>query len=107
MIRLMINGLEWKIIHTNNNSLLRRNDGSYTIGICDRNNLCIYIKKNLGYYLNRDVTVHEVTHAFVYSYGYNLTEEEEEFLCEFVSKYSNDILKDADRILRNAMKNIN
>lgn len=106
MDRVLINGLEWKIIYTNNSQLLRRSNGTYAIGICDRNKLTIYIKKGLSYQLYRDVLIHELTHAFVCSYNYYLTEAEEEFLCEFVSHYSNDILSNADYIMTKALHKI-
>lgn len=48
----------------------------------------------------RKVLIHELSHAFVFSYGYSLTLEEEEFLCSFIDSYADDIITEADSLIQ-------
>ena len=95
-----LNGINWKIKFVSSKSNdLKREDGSITLGVCDNNVKCIYLSNSLKGYLLERVFIHELTHAWIFSYNFYLTLEEEEFICEFVSLYSRDILKTADSLI--------
>lgn len=47
----------------------------------------------------RKVVIHELSHAFVFSHEYELSLDEEEFLCSFIDTHAIDILSMADELL--------
>lgn len=95
-----INGLNWKIVFTENENDLVVNN-SVRLGVTDRNRLKIYLYDKLTGNLLRKVLIHELTHAWLFSYDYNLDVETEEMLCAFLDTYAEDIITEADEYLEN------
>lgn len=93
-----INGFIWKIEFTDNEQDLIVG-GVVRLGVTDRNNLTIYLFDGLYGNLLRKVLIHELTHAWLFSYDYFLDRETEEMLCSFVDTYSQDIILQADLYL--------
>lgn len=88
-----INGIEWEIKFVPSSSdLLRRSDGSVTVGVTDRNNRMIYLAKSLGGGFLRRVLAHELCHAFCMSYDVYMPIEEEERLAEWISLYGSELV---------------
>lgn len=105
-MKVRINDIEWNIVFTNNTEELQRSDGSVTFGVTDVNLLEIFIWSSLRGRMLRKVMIHELSHAFIFSYGYFLTLEEEEFLCSFIDTYAEDIISYTDSILTEAFEEI-
>lgn len=103
IMMIKINNIDWCVVYTNDEDNLRMNNNTIRLGVTDRDQRIIYINANLSGDLLIDVIRHEICHAFVFSYDYYLSVEEEEFLCEFVAKYSYDILNEADKVLSRAI----
>lgn len=100
VMRFQVNGVYWKVVFVNPSSDdLKRDDGSITLGVCDNNVKCIYMSSALKNELFVKVLIHELTHAWIFSYGIYLTLEQEEFVCEFVSNYGRNILDMADELI--------
>lgn len=100
IMRFQVNGIYWEVIFVNSISNdLRKDDGSIALGVCDNNVKCIYISNALKGNLFQRVLIHELTHAWIFSYNFYLTFEEEEFICEFVSMYAKDILSKTDNLI--------
>lgn len=78
---------------------LVRSDGTLTLGVTDKTVLTIYLYAKLKGELLRKVLLHELTHAFIFSYGYYLTIEEEEFICSFMDTYAWDLTSLTDNLL--------
>ena len=95
-----INGLNWKIVFTENDNDLIVNS-SVRLGVTDRNKLTIYLYDGLKGKLLRKVLIHELTHAWLFSYDYDLDVETEEMLCEFLDTYAENIIDEADEYLEN------
>ena len=95
-----INGLNWKIVFTENDNDLIVNS-SVRLGVTDRNRLTIYLYDGLKGKLLRKVLIHELTHAWLFSYDYSLDVETEEMLCEFLDTYAENIIDEADEYLEN------
>ena len=93
-----INGVSWKIIYTSDYDYLKRSDGVITLGVTDVRLKTIYVYSNLSSYMRRKVLIHELTHAFIFSYNYYLPLDQEEFVCSFVENYGVDIIKTYDYI---------
>ena len=66
-----MNGLKWSVRFTSpNNPVLVDRTNSMTVAVTDPTTMTIYIANNLrGEFLTR-VTLHELSHAMMYSYGY-------------------------------------
>lgn len=97
---IWINGLWWNVtlVPWNNYNLINFN-GKYTIGMTDTEYKTIYINNQLSEALFRKTLIHELTHAWLYSYGIVLDISTEEFVCDFVAANSDDILSKADEYL--------
>lgn len=101
-----INGVRWDIVFVPPNSPnLRRSDGSITCGVCDFGDRCIYISNALQGAFLRKVYIHEVCHAAVFSYSIELSLPQEEFLCDFIATYGDEIFAIVDDLFM-ALKRI-
>lgn len=68
--RFVMNGYLWKVhmVPVNSDYLLSRT--GLTVATTDPNTLCVYISEDLrGEFLTR-VTLHELAHTMMFSYGY-------------------------------------
>lgn len=94
-----INGEEWRLIFTSpNHPMLLRSDGTFTIGACDNNSKAIYISCELTPQLTKKVLCHELTHAAAFSYGIQLSLEQEELLADLMATYGQEIIDKTNKI---------
>lgn len=92
-----MNGFEWDINLVEPYShMLRRSDGSFTVGMCDRETQNIYISYQLQGKFLRKVLIHEVCHSAMFSYGIDMSVEQEELFCDLVSTYGDEIISVVD-----------
>ena len=98
-MHIRVNNIDWQIIFTSNVNDLSTSSGNVTIGVTDNNTNTIYLYEKLRGKLLRKVLIHELTHAWIFSYGYYLTVEEEEFVCSFVDTYAEEIIFEAENLL--------
>ena len=105
-IMVRINGYDWRIKFTRDKRDLMRSDGVVTLGVTDRNDFTIYLFDGLKGDLLQKVIIHELTHAFIFSYGFYLTLEEEEFVCSFLDTYARDIIREADYMLKSGLRSM-
>ena len=83
-----------------------RSDGSFTIGMTDGNARKIYIFDGLNAEKLEQVLSHEICHAICFSYDIFLPIEQEEFLCEFVSKHGREVFYLLDDFLQKIYQKI-
>lgn len=96
---IYINGLEWNISLVEPHSpILRRSDGSYTVGMCDRTERTIYVSSALQGEFLRKVLIHEACHSAMMSYGIIMSIEQEELFCDLIATYGDEIFEIADRV---------
>lgn len=101
-----MNGYEWNVYKVPANSPeLTRSDGSVTVGMCDGIKRCIFLCDKLRGQFLRKVFIHEVCHSAVFSYGLELDVMQEEFLCNFVASYGDEIFSVVDSMFM-ALRNI-
>lgn len=93
---IYINGLEWYIIFTHNPYHLSIK-GETHLGVTDINTNTIYIYSGLSGNLLRRVIMHELTHAYLYSYSLPMFNQEP--LCSFVDTHADNIISQTDHIL--------
>lgn len=96
---LNINGEEWRLFFTSPvHPMLARSDGSMTIGSCDNNTKSIYINGELDLPMTKKVLCHELTHAAMFSYGIDLSIEQEELLADLIATYGQEIIDMTNQI---------
>lgn len=92
-----MNGIEWTVRTVPHNSpMLMRSDGSKTVGMCDRRTKEICISDMVLGGFRRKILIHEVCHAAIFSYGIDLSIPQEEFLCDFIATYGDEIFTVVD-----------
>lgn len=99
IMKININNYSWDIIYTSEINNLKRSDGTITLGVTDINLMSIFIYSNLNNYMRSKVLIHELTHAYMFSYNYYIPIDQEEFICSFVENYAKDIISQCDYIL--------
>lgn len=88
-----INGIEWEIMIVSPfHPGLHRSDWSFTLGTCDYNTKTIYITNDLKEEYLWKVLSHELTHAAMFSYGVELSWEQEEIVADLIATYGQEIV---------------
>ncbi len=98
-MEFLINNYIWKVDFIEpNNIVFLRPDNTMTVGVTDNYEKTIYISNCLkGRFLYK-VIYHELCHAFIFSFGIEIEEEQEEKLVQMLTEYSKDISNIADKI---------
>ena len=92
-----INNIEWDIqFCAPNSNDLKRSDGSITVGVTDFSTKCVYLSDALHGDFLRKVFIHELCHCAIFSYGFSMDMEQEEFLCDFIASYGDEIFNIVD-----------
>lgn len=103
MITVQINKFTYEVKFEGDgeNVFLKPNsEGNLCDGLCNYIKGVIYIHKDLPKDRMRYVLIHELTHAYIEGYGLYHTSYEDEGMCDFMGAYAEDIVREADRILR-------
>ena len=96
-----INGIDWGIkLVSFNHPKLKRKDGSIALGACDNNTKLIYISESVPSYKIKKVLCHEITHAAMFSYGINITIDQEELLADLIATYGEEIILITNKIFK-------
>lgn len=96
-----INNEEWYIKFVPEyHPMLYRSDGSLSVGVCDDYDKTIYINNSLNGLFLKKVLCHEITHAAMFSYDVDLTEEQEELLADLIATYGEEIIDIANKVFK-------
>ena len=96
-----INGIIWYMIRVrSDNPMLMRSDGSITVGMCDRETQTIYISDALHGRFLRKVLLHEICHSAMFSYGIDMSVDQEELFCDLLSTYGDEIIAITDSVFK-------
>ena len=96
---IYINGVPWRIsIVSPDNSMLRRPNGTYSIGVCDNTLLTIFISGGLNPHKLKNVICHEIAHAVMFSYNLQLSVQQEELMAELIANYGEEILRQTKKV---------
>ncbi len=71
---------------------------THALGVCDKTTQTIYIDKTLSHSKIKDVIYHEVVHAMMFSYGIDLSYDEEELVAEWTGIYGDEVFRKANII---------
>lgn len=97
-----INNRKWKIIlvDDDNKALDRNEDEESVCGITKFAKASIFINKDIDNAVMLDTIIHELTHAYLFVYGFGQVENfTEEMVCDIMGAYAVDIVKTANEIL--------
>lgn len=94
---ISLNGEIWQIIYVSPSAPILAN----TLGVCDGPARRIYLANNLPIAKCYDVLLHELTHASLFAYGYDLDHWcHEELIASFVELHGGEIIDLARMIIR-------
>lgn len=90
----IINGETWNVKYVNpyDSSLKHYNNNTYALGCCNNIEKTIYINNTLRGSLAKKVLCHEIAHAAMFSYGIDLTYEQEELVADLIATYGDEII---------------
>ena len=98
-MKVLINGYPFKVKLVDGNSRKMKPDkDSYNLGLTEYADGIISIRKGLNERTTRSTVIHELTHAFMFAFGYTI--EGEEAMCDFFGSQGDDIIKMADSIMK-------
>ena len=96
-----INGITWYMIRVRCDSpMLMRSDGSIAVGMCDRETQTIYISDALHGRFLRKVILHEICHSAMFSYGIDMSVDQEELFCDLLATYGDEIIAITDSVFK-------
>ena len=103
-MQIKINNDLWRIkLVDGNKKKINPGKGRIYMGLCEYEKLTINIRKGMAASVMRSTIVHELVHAFLFSYGNRV--EGEEQMCDFFGAHGEEIVKFADRIMKEVMSN--
>lgn len=90
---MIINGVRWRIrLVSPAHPLLLTPWRTHSLGVCDKVTQMICIDNTLPPHTLREVLCHEIVHAFMFSYGIDLSYDEEELVADLMGKYGENII---------------
>lgn len=90
---IKINGMIWKIILVSPyHPELMHKKGPPAIGCCNDLTKTIYISNSLTKSLTKEVLLHEIVHAIMFSYNVEISDENEEIVAMIISTYGKEIM---------------
>ena len=98
---ITINGISWKlkVVHPWDTMLIRE-DGVSTLGMCDRQTKTIYLAENLEGRMLKKVICHELVHAAMFSYNIYLSLDQEEVIADIIATYGDEIINITNKVFR-------
>lgn len=103
-VDLEINGLKWWIscVPEDNEGLKPDIEGESVLGRTFYKTCHIYMDKDLQPTLFRQILLHELLHAFSFSYGVHLKadESDEEVIADFFGAHADEMVEAANQIIK-------
>lgn len=101
---IKINGLEWTVFFVPREHNKLEMDDMQCMGITYFSDLQIYFDKTLSAELMRQTVIHELVHAFLFSYGIHIecdnNKDTEEAVCDFCGAYFDKLGKLSNKIIK-------
>lgn len=94
-----INTDTWKVVVLDGeHEKMHPEPDSINLGLTEYCENVINIRKGMTASVTRSTVIHELVHAFIFSYGYHV--EGEEPMCDFFGSLGDSILELADKIMK-------
>lgn len=98
-VTVRINNTDWEIrLVSGKKKDMHPTDDSYNIGLTEYLDDVIKIRKHMTESCTRSTVIHELIHAFIFSYGYTI--EGEEAMCNFFGAHADKIMELTDEIMK-------
>lgn len=98
---IKINDLKWQVRFADRDDERLVSDNTKCLGITYFNELQIFLSNDMPDELCKQTIIHELTHAFIFSYGIHLYTDDEEAVCDFVGAYLSKIYDLTNKIIKN------
>lgn len=101
-MQIVINGLKWKVFNAEPDSpKLKDSKDIECFGITSFPSLTIWLRNDQAPELYRQTVIHELVHAYTFSFGVHLYADEgtEESVCDFFGATADKIITHADLIM--------
>jgi len=97
-MKVLINGYQFKVKFVDGDTRKMKPDKDhYNLGLTEYVDGVIRIRKGMDRRITRSTVIHELTHAFMFSFGYTI--KGEEAMCDFFGSQGDDIIRMADSIM--------
>lgn len=98
LMQVTINNIPWKIkVVKRTNKKLNPDNGAVYLGLCDYEKSTIRIRKGMNYMVTRQTVIHELVHAFLFSYGIEVSGDEP--MCNFFGSHADAIVELTNQIM--------
>lgn len=109
-MKLKILDLDWDVHFLDYTNELLKLDGQPCFGVTCYETNNIYIRDEMNDVMTKRTLIHELCHAYAFSYGITFPEKYdkiEEIVCDFFGTYGNMIIADCEKIMKNILQNAN
>ena len=98
-MKVLINGYSFKIKFVDGDTpKMKPDENSYNLGLTEYVDAIIRIRKGMNERTTRSTVIHELTHAFMFAFGYTI--EGEEAMCDFFGSQGDEIIQMTDSIMK-------
>ncbi len=98
-MKVMINGYPFRVRFIDGRKKKMNPDkDSYNLGLTEFVDGVINIRTGMNGRTTRSTVIHELTHAFIFTFGYTI--ECEEAMCDFFGSQGDAIIQMADQIMK-------
>ena len=105
-MNIKIHNDTWNVKLTNaNKKKMTPDKNHYNLGLAEFDTLTINIRTGLAKSVARSTVIHELVHAFMFSYGNQV--EGEEQMCDFFGVHGDEIIMLADQIMKGVIDSAN
>ncbi len=100
-MKFKINGLKWEVYSVQRDDEKLKVKDNECLGITYYKDLQIFLDRSLSRELFRQTVIHELIHAFAFSFGVHLiaNEKTEESVCDFMGSHLDEIYMTANEIM--------
>lgn len=97
-MKVLINGYPFKVRFVDGDSRKMKPDKDhYNLGLTEYKDGVIRIRRGMDRVVTRSTVIHELTHAFMFAFGYTI--EGEEAVCDFFGAQGDAIIRMTDTIM--------
>lgn len=98
-MKITINNVPFKIEFVDSSAKKMNPDNkAYNLGLTEYIDPAISIRKGMDKSVTRSTVLHELTHAFIFAYGYHIKGEES--VCDFICSQADAIMQMAEDIMK-------
>lgn len=103
---ITINDLKWEVVVKTHDDMPNKpkDTDNVALGRTYETTLRIYLNKEVDKQVFRTTLIHELTHAYIFSFGFTQVVLDDEVMCDFLGAYADSIVRLADSIIKTLRK---